>query len=158
MHVPGKSTTPNRVVLTPASFLQLTTLCLEALPNEICGALSGQFAPVSSVQADAGFELHVSGVISIANAAADPSKQFVFDPSEWVRALYDIQKNRQSLVGFFHSHPHSTPVPSPSDLKGMVYSAEGISYWILSPQPGGSSVNLQPYWYQDGGFTPLMLA
>ncbi|MFC4809073.1 Mov34/MPN/PAD-1 family protein [Paenibacillus sp. GCM10023250] len=157
---------PMKAELTAEAYQALLTLTMDALPFETCGVLTGQRlriagngARVSARPADV---LRVTGVLLVKNAAARPETQFAFDPHDWVRAIYDMQKNRQSLVGFFHSHPGSPPVPSRADRDGFPFgtadNGSGTSYWILSPDAPNRTLVIQPYWVRGESFLPLMLA
>ncbi|QHT62009.1 hypothetical protein GXP70_19835 [Paenibacillus lycopersici] len=140
---------PRRAELEPQACNRLIETCVNALPYEACGVLSGSCH---------GELLRISGVHPIRNASPIPAKAFAFDPADWIRVLYGMQKNRQSLVGFFHSHPASPPVPSPADRDGLPPVDGGTSYWIVAPRHSELGAALQPYWLQDGTFHPLMLA
>ncbi|SFJ08981.1 Proteasome lid subunit RPN8/RPN11, contains Jab1/MPN metalloenzyme (JAMM) motif [Paenibacillus sp. UNC496MF] len=151
--------------LTPEAYQALFALTMDAMPHEVCGVLTGlRLSEIgSSTPAQAAADvLRVTGVLPVKNAAARPETQFAFDPHDWVRAVYDMQKNRQSLVGFFHSHPGSPPVPSKADHAGFPFGAaesgSGTSYWILSPDALGRTLAIRPYWVRGESFLPLMLA
>lgn len=83
--------------------------CREALPLEACGVLLG--ASDDAI-------LTVSDAIFIPNAAPDPQASFAFEPSAWIAAAFAAKKSRRTVVGFFHSHPASPPLPSDRDLRG----------------------------------------
>lgn len=55
-----------------------------------------------------------------ANLSDDPNR-FELDPQVHVRALRDTRGTALSVVGFYHSHPHSAPVPSPRDMAECTY-------------------------------------
>ncbi|MBO7745553.1 M67 family metallopeptidase [Paenibacillus sp. MWE-103] len=166
---------PLKAELTSEAYQALFALTMDALPHEACGVLTGHRQPGhglaghrlaeigSPAPAQAAADvLRVTGVLPVKNAAARPETQFAFDPHDWVRAVYDMQKNRQSLVGFFHSHPGSPPVPSKADHAGFPFAAvehgSGTSYWILSPDALGRTLAIRTYWVRGESFLPLMLA
>ena len=80
----------------------------EAAPAECCGVLVG-----------------VSGSIAAAvratNLSADPSR-FLIDPKDHIQARRDARAAGMDVIGFYHSHPHSAPVPSETDLKDASYA------------------------------------
>ena len=100
------------------------------------------------------FEL--TGYIQFGMQLSNANRAFIFDPREWVQSLLTIQKNRQSLVGFYHSHPTTAPEPSHADREGMKY-APAASYWIVSLADTEHPV-VQPYWFNGNAFIPLMSA
>ncbi|MCM3627194.1 M67 family metallopeptidase [Paenibacillus glycanilyticus] len=137
------------IAITHQAHKQLLRLCSLALPREACGVLAGTEA------AEAGHAT-VTDIRSITNVHEDPLRSFRFHPGEWVSAYYDMQKNRQSLVGFFHSHPTSSALPSKRDTLGLPASDRQISYWIIS-MAGSADPFVQPYLLENGTFRPLAL-
>ncbi len=79
-----------------------------AAPHEACGLIAG--AGGRAVR-----------VIPIPNAAADPRRQYDMEPAAFVRAMFAIQRDRLQLIGIYHSHPHTDPVPSPADIDRAAY-------------------------------------
>lgn len=137
------------IAITRQAHKQLLSYCLEAMPQEACGILAGTSETPDSPAV-------VTHVYVISNVHEDPVRSFRFHPGEWVSAYYGIQKNRQSLVGFFHSHPTSSAVPSKRDWLGLPVSDDLISYWIVS-MPGGPVPVVQPFRVDGQTFRPLPL-
>ncbi len=78
-----------------------------ALPGECCGALLGR------VRADG---LVVQRALPLPNQATSP-RGYLVGP-ESVRAAEEAAARAElELVGFYHSHPETTAVPSPADLE-----------------------------------------
>ncbi|WP_051250755.1 M67 family metallopeptidase [Paenibacillus harenae] len=139
-------------MITKEAYELLIRICSEANPQEACGILASCQTPDSS---DAVHPLVIDTVIPIRNAHTSPGNAFSFDPAEWTRAYYDMQKNRQSLVGLFHSHPRTKALPSTSDADGFM-PASSLSYWIVSLQDE-ENPQVQPYVREHGAFIPLVL-
>ncbi|WP_336787089.1 M67 family metallopeptidase [Paenibacillus sp. MMO-177] len=137
------------IAITHFAYNQLIEFCRQELPREACGVLVGAAATSSSPAT-------VTHIHSITNVHEDPVRSFRFHPGEWVSLYYGIQKNRQSLVGFFHSHPTSSAVPSKRDWLGLPVSDDLISYWIVS-MPGGPAPVVQPFRMDGQTFRPLPL-
>ncbi|TCN01494.1 proteasome lid subunit RPN8/RPN11 [Paenibacillus sp. BK033] len=137
------------ISITHQAYGQLLGICREAMPQEACGILAGTPAAPE-------IPAIVTQAYVITNVHEDPVRSFRFDPAEWVTAYFDIQKNRQSLVGFFHSHPNSSAIPSKRDWLGLPVSDDGISYWIVS-MPGSSAADVRPYRLYEQTFRPLAL-
>jgi proteasome lid subunit RPN8/RPN11 len=97
----------------------------------------------------------INTIIPIKNIHIDPTHSFAFDPEEWTAAFYDMQKNRQTIVGLFHSHPRTEAIPSSSDTKGFLPASE-LSYWIVSLQ-NSEAPHVKPYRLSQGTFIPLQL-
>lgn len=131
--------------MTQQAYNELLSLCQEALPNEACGILTAQDD-----------ESVVIAAKSITNVHPTPQRAFSFDPVEWTAAFYDMQKNRQKIVGFFHSHPASEAVPSIYDETGFWPADHSVSYWIVS-MLNRDKPFVQPYRRDKLLFQPLTL-
>ncbi|MGG4143241.1 M67 family metallopeptidase [Paenibacillus algorifonticola] len=132
--------------ITTQAYDQLIAACLEALPREACGILTGE--------RDIG---KIVDVTAIANIHSSPATAFAFAPDDWVKAYYRMQKSRQSLLGFFHSHPTSPPHPSTADELGIHSDDLLLSYWIISLQQS-LQPEIQAYYYMNGCFQPTQWA
>ncbi|GLX69245.1 M67 family metallopeptidase [Paenibacillus glycanilyticus] len=137
------------IAITQSAYIQLIERCQQELPREACGVLTG-------TAATQGIPAIVTHVHAITNIHEDPFRSFRFHPGEWVSVYYDMQKNRQTLVGFFHSHPTSSVTPSKRDWLGLPASEEQASYWIISMADGPVPV-VQPYRHAGQTFCPLTL-
>lgn len=130
--------------ITTEAYNKLLRICRESFPSEACGVLAQEEASE-----------HIDTVYSILNVHPDPSASFAFDPQEWTSTYFRMQKNRQRLVGFFHSHPHTAAIPSLRDHKGYVQTPD-VSYWIISFANSSAPV-VQPYCLEHGTFYPVHL-
>ncbi|MFD2383943.1 Mov34/MPN/PAD-1 family protein [Paenibacillus xanthanilyticus] len=140
-----------RITITADAYETMLQHARQRLPYEACGALAG---PLPGCLQDAA--IRITDVYAIPNAAANPVRTFAFSPDAWVDAYYRMQKNRQSLVGFFHSHPTAPPVLSQADLAGLRHSG-AETYWILSlAVPDSPSVCV--YRLRRGQWLPSMFA
>ncbi len=74
-----------------------------AAPNEACGLLAGGDGKISSA-------------IPLRNIADTPSQRFRLDPQEELRALKTLDAGGLGWMGIYHSHPHSAPIPSRTDM------------------------------------------
>lgn len=143
--------------ITNSAYEQLIRICMKARPLEACGIVVSSHSNSSSPKllSEATDYLVVDTIIPITNTHINPTYSFSFDPAEWTAAYYDMQKNRQTLVGLFHSHPRTAAVPSSSDSEGFLPASE-LSYWIVSLQ-NSEAPHVQPYSRSQGSFIPLQL-
>jgi|GEM_PF-1029831 len=112
--------------------------CAAAHPLEACGVLAG-------LDTRAGTPPVIIAAYPVGNAAGRPDRSFAFEPESWIRACYDMHRNRQVLAGFYHSHPRGSRGPSISDLAGLPPLIGG-TYWIVSSDPDGTEApRLQAY-------------
>jgi proteasome lid subunit RPN8/RPN11 len=84
------------------AYLALVGHALDAYPLEACGLLAGigdrveRFYPCRN--------------------AAESSKVYEIDPRDHLRADRDAEVRGVELVGVVHSHTHTDPYPSPTDV------------------------------------------
>jgi len=87
-------------------------------PHECCGLLLGTANEIVDA-------------LPAANLADDPSRSFLIDPKAHLDARRAARERGLAIVGFYHSHPSSPPVPSASDLAGASYP----DHWYLIVRP-----------------------
>ncbi|WP_424766752.1 M67 family metallopeptidase [Paenibacillus sp. sgz302251] len=140
--------------ITKNAYDRLLQICLEAKPIEACGILASNQSP-SAATAGSSQAPVIDTIIPITNTHINPTYAFSFDPAEWTAVYYEMQKNRQTLVGLFHSHPRTDAVPSTDDTEGFL-PASGLSYWIISLK-NSESPDVRPYRLVSGSFIPIEL-
>jgi proteasome lid subunit RPN8/RPN11 len=79
----------------------------ERAPAECCGLLLGTPDAVTEVRR--------------ARNLATSLDRFLIDPKDHIDARRDARTRDVGIVGFYHSHPHSAAVPSPTDLAEASY-------------------------------------
>lgn len=145
-------------IITKTAYDRLIQICIDEKPLEACGIVASSLAS-STASSDptgaAGRILVVDTIIPIKNTHINPTYSFSFDPAEWTAAYFQMQTNRQSLVGLFHSHPRTDAIPSSSDTEGFLPASE-LSYWIVSLR-NRDAPRVQPYRRTQGEFVPLEL-
>jgi proteasome lid subunit RPN8/RPN11 len=93
------------VLMIPAHVVdEMVAHCLGALPEEGCGLLAGD--PVTA---------RVERCYPTANATGS-AKRYVVEPRDHLRADREAEAHGLSIVGVFHSHTHTDPYPSPTDV------------------------------------------
>lgn len=86
-------------------------------PLECCGFLTGRGGRIDSI---------VPAVNQLRSRTA-----FSVAPTELFDFFRGLRRSGKELLGIYHSHPHSRPVPSVRDIEEFHYP--GVSYWIVSP-------------------------
>lgn len=81
----------------------MVATCVRALPDEGCGLLLGSSGGV------------VSEVVASANVAHS-ARVYEIDPRVLLRTFRRVEDSEVSVIGVFHSHTHSEPRPSPTDI------------------------------------------
>ncbi|MCU6707618.1 M67 family metallopeptidase [Paenibacillus sp. J5C_2022] len=130
--------------ITANAYDKLILLCEAALPLEACGLL---VCADNTGIADT--------IIPIHNVHEQPRQTFTFDPQQWIEAYFYIRKNRQKLVGIYHSHPAEPAEPSSSDYEGYL-PAEDVAYWIVA-FPRQAKPVVKRYRSDGGMFIPIPL-
>jgi|SRR5256885_1736817 len=85
-------------------YTELVGHCLGGLPDEACGLLGGD--PAST---------EVTACYPARNAAAS-ARTYEVDSRDVLRATRDAESHGLELVGVFHSHTHTDPYPSATDV------------------------------------------
>ena len=62
----------------------------------------------------------ITSAIRARNLSRHPSR-FLIDPQDHIRARRDARDAGLDVIGFYHSHPHSSAEPSPADLAEASY-------------------------------------
>lgn len=88
---------------------EMTAHALAGFPLEACGLLAGE------VDAD-GSGATVRAFYPCANEAAS-SKLYTVAPRDLLRADRDAEDRGWQLLGVMHSHTHTDPWPSPTDVE-----------------------------------------
>src|SRR5665213_3546499 len=83
---------------------EMTAHCLRELPFEGCGLLIGH--------SEGG---HVLRVVPTRNSAAS-SRLYSVDSLDFLRADLAAETAGLEVIGVFHSHTHTDPYPSPTDV------------------------------------------
>lgn len=76
-------------------------------PIECCGILSGK-------------EETVLKVFALKNAEESPVR-YSIPPQEQLRVFEEMEKDSMEMIAVYHSHPHSIPFPSETDVKMAFY-------------------------------------
>jgi proteasome lid subunit RPN8/RPN11 len=132
-------------LLLPRQFLDEMVLhARQAAPNECCGLLAGKI----EIQAPGEHMARVEQRFPLVNAAASPTA-YDGDVSSLLRAHKAMRALGIELVGIYHSHPTSLPVPSRTDLERNFYG-EHVVHFIVSLQ--GEPARIRSWWLKPDTF------
>ncbi|GAB4510498.1 MAG: hypothetical protein OHK0046_07460 [Anaerolineae bacterium] len=120
-----------QLCLTSSQLDTVIQHCLHTAPEEACGLLLGSDA-------------RVRDVLPMANIAQDPEHHYRI-------ADEDIARHYPKLIGIYHSHPASEPLPSPTDVReawsgGTVYLIVGLR---------GTHPAYSAWWFEHGRARPV---
>lgn len=103
------------------------------LPHEACGVLRGKAAAGG---------MRIDTFIPMRNVAPDPLHRFTLHPEDWTKECL----RGEGLLGLFHSHPHSEPVPSEEDVRQLPLFADMLSVYLVgSPRDNDGTISLNGY-------------
>jgi proteasome lid subunit RPN8/RPN11 len=108
-------------------------------PAECCGVLLGTPRAVTEARRSR-------------NLAADPNR-FLIDPKDHIDSRREARAAGLEVVGFYHSHPHSAPVPSATDLAEASYA--DCVYLIVGM--AGERPDVRLYRFETGRFKAVDL-
>jgi proteasome lid subunit RPN8/RPN11 len=112
----------------------------DEVPNECCGLLVGdRHAIERSIRAR--------------NREATPTR-YLIDPEDHFAAIHGARTTGKRVVGAYHSHPASAPIPSASDIAEASGGSDFI-YVIVSLQ--SPDAELFAYRLKYGSVVPLSL-
>ena len=97
-----------RLTLSAGANAALRAEAERARPAECCGVLAGSSARVAAVYA-------------VPNAADDRVARYEMDPAELWAARRRARDEGLEVLGFYHSHPRTPPVPSSHDVARADY-------------------------------------
>jgi proteasome lid subunit RPN8/RPN11 len=80
---------------------------LQARPAECCGLLLGRDEAIVEAA-------------RVPNVASNPNR-FLMDPGSHIALRRAARERGLDVVGFYHSHPHSPALPSPTDVAEAAY-------------------------------------
>lgn len=116
-------------------------------PRECCGLLIGA-------------EGEIVEAVPTTNVSAEPLRHYEVSPAEHVaqmRRCRDLASGATpalNIVGVYHSHPHSAPRPSPTDLD---QSFEEYLYVMAGPADGSAPLEIRAYRVRAGRFEEVEL-
>jgi proteasome lid subunit RPN8/RPN11 len=110
-----------RLVVRPDVFLALQREAEAALPLECCGLLAGAASVIETI-------------LPVRNTADNGESQYEMDPAEMWAARRRATLGGLDVLGFYHSHPRTSPVPSSYDIDRAYYS--DAVYLIAGLSPG----------------------
>ena len=84
------------------------------------------------------------------NLSGNPNR-FLIDPHAHFHAIRRARAAGLDVIGFYHSHPHSSPVPSPTDIAEASYEHHFYAIVTLMSDPPA----LKIYWLDDGRFEEI---
>lgn len=95
----------------------------------------------------------IDETVRIRNIHADPVR-FLLDPAEHIATNRRLRGSTRHIVGCYHSHPHSPPVPSDVDRAEAYY---GEFVWIIVSLLRPDAPEVAAYRLVNGAFVAIRL-
>jgi proteasome lid subunit RPN8/RPN11 len=124
--------------LSEEQYRRIVAHCYDGLPFEACGLLAG------SVLGGEPTGL-VTEVYPAKNSEAS-ARTYTVDSRDLIRAIRDAENRGEELVGVWHSHTHTDPYPSETDVRQAF--EPGWVYVLVSLRDGAPQ--LRAYRIRDG--------
>ena len=102
--------------LSTSQFERIVGHCYAGLPDEACGLLVGPVVGPLTAREVGGF---VSEVFPATNADAS-ARTYTVDGRDYLRASRAADDLGDEIIGVWHSHTHTDPYPSPTDVRQAV--------------------------------------
>lgn len=114
--------------LPPEILAALHAEAARAMPQEACGLLLGRGTAITEIQ-------------PARNVHCSPERHFEIDPQALIDAYRAARSGGDDIIGYYHSHPHGPPQPSPTDQRmaagdGHIWAIIGqgeICFWRDAP-------------------------
>jgi proteasome lid subunit RPN8/RPN11 len=124
------SASSSSVLVVPDDALQLMSAhAFHCFPEEMCGLIVGVPSQDGSQR--------VHEFIPVTNVAAS-AKLYTIDPKQHLQIELAAEKDGMEVIGVVHSHTHSEPYPSPTDVAQA--PDPGWHYVIVSLKRGTPEV------------------
>ena len=105
-------------------FQEMVDHALREAPLECCGILAGKGRTVRRMY--------------VTRNADGSRTSYLMPPEEQLEVFREMEKEGLDMVAIYHSHPHTIPFPSESDVRLAFYP--DVAYIIISLKDGGTSV------------------
>ncbi len=125
--------------LTESQYATIVGHCYDGLPHEACGLLVG---PLGSDGAPTGA---VTRAWPCRNEA-ESALLYTVDGRDFLKASRSAGETGDEIVGVWHSHTHSDPYPSPTDVKQAV----DPTWWYVIVSLRDDTPMLRAYKIVDG--------
>lgn len=121
----------NKIIhLASTALRQIEAHMVSSPAAEVCGVLLGKKAAGG---------MHIHSYRRLRNVAPDPLHHFSLAPEEWIPYCWDSE-----LIGIFHSHPFTSPVPSVTDREQLPAFASMISTYLIGSPVPLSGIDYEP--------------
>ncbi len=130
---------PERLWVSTDGWQAMIRHVRSCVPEEACGLLGGVGG-------------RATVVLPIENQSHSTIR-FRMEPAAQVRAMMDLERTGQELLGIYHSHPSGPSSPSATDVAEAAYPE--VAYLVWSPT--GEGWQCEAFRFEAGRFLPMGL-
>jgi proteasome lid subunit RPN8/RPN11 len=94
----------------------------ESQGREVCGLLGGRFT-------SDGLAVHAEQIHAVPNISPTPDNRFAMHSERMVEVIMAYRRAGLEVVGVYHSHPASAPIPSQTDIDEAMWP--DVAYLII---------------------------
>ena len=98
-------------------------------PDECCGILAGKGAVTTEIYEIKNVPSDDPRIIDL-KIPTDKTVRYMMDPQEQFQTLRNMRERGLTMMGIYHSHPHSPAIPSVTDIRLAFYPE--VFYLIIS--------------------------
>ncbi|WP_145046051.1 Mov34/MPN/PAD-1 family protein [Paenibacillus xylanexedens] len=137
----------NTIYILSSVEQEISDYMFHSLPQEACGVVLGEAAAGG---------IRISRFQPIRNVAPDPLHHFQLEQAEWIRYIFQ----EPTLIGIFHSHPRTEPLPSLEDIDALPTFAGLLNVYLIgspvhpSDSTSHNKMNLRAYEIESATQTP----
>jgi proteasome lid subunit RPN8/RPN11 len=157
---------PDSVFISGDALKTIEANAFAEAPLECCGLLLGRFTGGEEVAIEdpdgggEGFTIPLPDVLTVEeaaparNASSQPTR-YLIEPEDHFRILRDARRRGIDIVGAYHSHAITPPVPSETDV---AEAHPHFLYVIASPDwDTGKRCDIRAWWLVDGNFQEVTI-
>jgi proteasome lid subunit RPN8/RPN11 len=134
-----------RLVIPDELLDEMVSHARKSLPDEACGMLGGIAGQVRKLYA-------------LENSNPSPAT-YIIDPLDQLKTIKDMDSEGLELLGIYHSHPDSPPLPSITDINRAFFPGTrelnypGVVYVIVGLS--GPAPEVKAYRIEADGVVPV---
>jgi proteasome lid subunit RPN8/RPN11 len=95
--------------LTERQYAVIVAHCYDGYPDEACGLLTGR---LNGTEPDG----RITDAVPCVNVERS-ARTYTVDPRDLLRVMREAEARGDEIVGVWHSHTHTDPYPSPTDVR-----------------------------------------
>lgn len=109
--------------LRPTLAQALVEHARRSIPNECCGVIIG-------------VGIEAQEVVPVPNISTQQDTHYRMDDQVLSQLFFRVQRENRAIIGFYHSHPNTDPIPSQTDVQLAAYPDTA---YVIASMKGGEA-------------------